>query len=102
MRNSLRLSQEVLSKRFEQARAIERQMHEIAQINRSMATELTAQMEQSEKLYADAIIATDHMHSGNVQLRRTVAVKKGSGWYVFMTLVVAGLALLVLDALYPG
>lgn len=77
-------------------------MHEIAQINRSMASELTTQMEQSEKLYTDAVIATDHLHSGNVQLRKTVAVKKGSGWYLFLTLVGAGFALLVADAVYPG
>jgi t-SNARE complex subunit (syntaxin) len=94
--------QQALTQRFEQTRAIERQMHEIAQTNRSIATELTAQMEQAERLYTDAVIATDFIHRGNVQLKKTVAVKKSSGWFLFVVLLAAGTALLVMDALYPG
>ena len=94
--------QEVLNKRFDQAQSIERQMHDIAQIHRTMAVELSAQMEQAEKLYTDAVIATEHLHRGNVQLKKTVAVKKGSGWYMFIVLVAAGIGLLLADALFPG
>ena len=101
-RETFRAVQEVLNERFEQTRAIERQMHEVAQLHRSMAVELTLQLEQAEKLYSDALIATEHMQRGNVQLKKTVGVKKGSGWLLFWVLISAGLALLVVDWLYPG
>lgn len=77
-------------------------MHDVSQLGRSMAVELTSQMEASEKLYRDALVATEHIGQANVQLRKTVAVKKGSGWWLFLLLVAAGIALLVADALYPG
>jgi t-SNARE complex subunit (syntaxin) len=94
--------QEALHQRFEQTRAIEAQMHDIAQINRTMALELATQMEQAEQLYAEALIATEHLHRGNVQLKKTVGVKKGSGWFLFAFLVIAGVILLILDTLMPG
>ena len=77
-------------------------MHEVAAIQRSMAVELTAQVEQAEKLAADALVATEHVGQGNVALRKTVGVKKGSGWLMFGILVAAGVALLIIDHLYPG
>ena len=101
-RHMRRNVQDALRQRFEQARVLERQMHDVSQLGRSMAVELTSQMEASEKLYRDALVATEHIGQANVQLRKTVAVKKGSGWWLFLLLVAAGIALLVADALYPG
>jgi hypothetical protein len=77
-------------------------MHDIAQINRTMALELASQMEHAERLYTEALVATEHIHHGNVQLRKTVGVKKGSGWFLFAFLVAAGIILLILDRLLPG
>jgi t-SNARE complex subunit (syntaxin) len=94
--------QEVLHARFEQTRALEAQMHEVSQLERSMAVELTAQLEQAERLYTDALVATEHLQRGNVQLKKTVGVKRGSGWFLFIVLVGAGVLLLIIDALYPG
>lgn len=94
--------QEDLSHRFEQARTIEQQLHQVAQLNRSMATELTSQMEVAERMYTEALIATNNIDSGNVNLRKAAKVKQSSGCTMFSILVCAAAALLVVDYIYPG
>lgn len=94
--------QEDLSNRFEQARTIEQQLHQVAQLNRSMATELTSQMEVAERLYTEALVATNNLDSGNIQLRKAAKVKQSSGCTMFGILVCAAAALLVVDYVYPG
>jgi hypothetical protein len=71
-------------------------------MNRTMAIELSNQMEAAEKLYAEAVAATGFIERGNVQLKRTADVKRSSGWFMFLILVCAGVALLVIDFWYPG
>lgn len=94
--------QEDLSHRFEQARTIEQQLHQVAQLNRSMAVELTSQMEAAERLYTQALVATNNIDSGNVHLRKAAKVKQSSGCTMFGILVCAAVALLIVDYVYPG
>lgn len=67
-----------------------------------MATELTSQVEAAERLYTEALVATNNIDSGNIQLRKAAKVKKSSGWTMFGILVSAAAALLVVDYVYPG
>lgn len=91
-----------MSQRYEQTKSIEQQLHQIAEMNRVMATELTSQMEMAEQMYTDALFATTNLERGNVQLGKAAKVKKESGWNSFVVLLVAALLLLVIDYVYPG
>jgi t-SNARE complex subunit (syntaxin) len=94
--------QEDLSQRYEQTRNIELQLHQVAEMNRTMAMELTSQMEVAERLYTEALSATSNLDRGNVHLRRAANVKKQSGYSMFIILLGAAIALLVIDYVYPG
>lgn len=67
-----------------------------------MAVELTSQMEVAERLYTEALVATNHIDSGNINLRKAAKVKQSSGCTMFGILVCAAAALLVVDYVYPG
>jgi t-SNARE complex subunit (syntaxin) len=94
--------QEDLSQRYEQTKSIEQNLHQIAEMNRAMATELTSQMEMAEKMYTDALFATTNLERGNVQLGKAAKVKKESGCNSFIVLVAAAILLLLVDYVYPG
>lgn len=94
--------QEDLSQRYEQTKNIENQLHQIAEMNRTMATELSSQMEMAEQMYTDALFATTNLERGNVQLGKAARVKKESGCNSFIVLVGAAFLLLFVDYVYPG
>lgn len=71
-------------------------------MNRTMATELSSQMEMAEQMYTDALFATNNLERGNFQLGKAAKVKKDSGCTSFIVLVSAAILLLLVDYVYPG
>eukprot|EP01025_Chloroclados_australasicus_P031194 TRINITY_DN3153_c0_g1_i2.p2 TRINITY_DN3153_c0_g1~~TRINITY_DN3153_c0_g1_i2.p2 ORF type:complete len:328 (+),score=22.70 TRINITY_DN3153_c0_g1_i2:56-985(+) len=93
---SIALANEILQQN-QRVNTVESTVQEIAVFNQMLTSQLVSQAHQIEQLYSEAIEATHHIEAGNVQLKKTIEVNKGSNIYWIMLFVMLIFVLLFMD-----
>ncbi|KAI9188909.1 hypothetical protein H9P43_000331 [Blastocladiella emersonii ATCC 22665] len=83
--------------KLDEVRAAETSLLAVAQLQTELAQQMAVQASQIEALADDAVVHTDNVRAGNVQLAAARELGKGSRfWFLFMMLVLSA-SLLFLD-----
>ena len=80
-----------------QASALHRTLVEISSLNEAFSTQIQEQSEQLEHLYEEALVVTDRLDKGNVELGKALRYNKEGGRYVICIILFFTFALLFFD-----